>query len=92
MIEPYQLESSNLNLMLGNMMEKAFFFLIIVFRMQNIFAIILTIWIFVSLTIWVFGAKIKSEKTIKLGVKSFIMSIGIQIGVLAIPVLVVFLK
>ncbi len=82
MIEPYQLESSNLNLMLGNMMEKAFFFLII----------LLTIWIFVSLTIWVFGAKIKSEKTIKLGVKSFIMSIGIQIGVLAIPVLVVFLK
>ncbi len=82
MIEPYQLENSNLNLMLGNMMENAFFFSVI----------LITIWIFVSLTIWVFGAKVKSEKAIKLGVKSFIMSIGIQICVLAIPILVVFLK
>ena len=82
MIEPYQLENSNLNLMLGNMMENVFFFSII----------LITIWIFVSLTIWVFGAKVKSEKTIKLGVKNFIMSIGIQICVLAIPILVVFLQ
>ena len=64
------------------MMENTFIFLVI----------LITIWIFISLIIWFIGAKIKSEKTIKFGVKNFMISIGVQIFILLIPFLVVLIK
>lgn len=80
MIEPYNLDTNNnLNQMLGNMMENAFF-LIILFA----------VWIFVSLIIWLFGSRIKSEKVIKFGMKNLIISALIQIFILAIPVVITF--
>lgn len=83
MIEPYNLDTNNnLNQMLGNMMENAFFFLIILF----------TVWIFVSLIIWLFGSRIKSEKVIKFGMKNLIISALIQIFILVIPVVITFFK
>ena len=83
MIEPYNLDTNNnLNQMLGNMMENAFFFLIILFA----------VWIFVSLIIWLFGSRIKSEKVIKFGMKNLIISALIQIFILAIPVVITFFK
>ena len=80
MIEPYNY--NNLNQMLGNMMENAFFFLIILF----------TVWIFVSLIIWLFGSRIKSEKVIKFGMKNLIISALIQIFILAVPVVITLFK
>lgn len=82
MIEPYNINNSGLNSMMNNFMEKSFFFIII----------FITIWIFSSLIIWLVGAKIKSEKTIKLGLKNFMLSIVIQIFVLAIPLLIALIK
>lgn len=82
MIEQYNLENSNLSAILNNIMENTFFYLIM----------LLTICIFFSLTIWLIGAKIKSEKTIKFGIKSFIISILIQVLVLVIPFLISLIK
>ena len=59
MIEPYNLNSNseNLDTMMNSLLEKGFFFLVIV----------LAILIIVSLIVWFVGAKIKSEKATKMG-------------------------
>ena len=49
--------------------------------------ILLAIWIIFSLLIWLFGAKKKSEKAIKFGIKNFIISLVLIIIILAIPIL-----
>lgn len=82
MIETYNINNSGLNPMMNNFMEKCFFFIIIA----------ITVWIFSSLIIWLIGAKIKSEKVIKLGLKNFMLSVAIQIFVLAIPLFVVLIR
>ena len=46
-----------------------------------------TCWIVGSLLVWLFGAKKKSEKAIKFGIKNFIVSIVLMIIILLIPVL-----
>lgn len=61
MIEPYDINNSNLNLMIGNMMEKAFFFLII----------LVTVWIFISLTIWLIRRLFKIRKSNKIRCEEF---------------------
>lgn len=82
MIKPYNLEAnSSMNLILGNMMKNTFFFLII----------FITIWIFISLIIWQFGSRIKSEKTIKFGIKNLAISIFIEFFTLLIPVFISFI-
>lgn len=81
MIESYNINESRLSLMLNNFMEKSFFLIIII-----------TIWIFFSLITWYIGAKINSEKIIKLGLKNFMLSMVIQIFVLVIPLFVVLIK
>lgn len=52
----------------------------------TISVILLTIWIISSLLIWLFGAKKKSEKAIKFGIKNFIISLVLIIIILAIPI------
>ena len=60
MIEPYNLDTnSNMNLVLGTIMEKAFFFLII----------LITTWIFVSLVIWLIRKPHKIRKDNKIWCK-----------------------
>lgn len=49
--------------------------------------VVTTCWIIGSLLIWLFGAKKKSEKAIKFGIKNFIVSIVVMIIILLIPVL-----
>lgn len=78
MIEPYNLENSNLNLFTNNLMEKSFFFLLI----------LTTIWIFVVLIILFIGGKIKSEKVIRFGIKNIIFSFVLEFIILLIPFLI----
>ena len=52
--------------------------------------IIMTIIILTSLIVWMIGTKVKSEKAIKFGVKSSIISIVMQIILLIIPILINF--
>ena len=54
--------------------------------------IILTIGIIVYLLIWLFGAKKKSEKAIKFGIRNFMISFVLIIFVLAIPIIVNILR
>lgn len=62
MIEPYSLDSnSNLNLMLDNLMENTFYFSIKV----------LTLWIFISLIIWVIRSQNKIRKSNKIWSEEF---------------------
>ena len=62
MIEPYSLDSnSNLNLMLDNLMGNTFYFSIKV----------LTIWIFISLIIWVIRSQNKIRKSNKIWSEEF---------------------
>lgn len=62
MIEPYNLETnSSMNLMLGEMMEKTFFFLII----------FITICIFASLVIWLIRKPYKIRKSNKIWCEEF---------------------
>lgn len=49
--------------------------------------VLLTIWIIISLLIWLFGARKKSEKAIKFGVKNFIIALVLTLIILAIPLL-----
>lgn len=50
--------------------------------------ILLSIWIILSLLIWLFGAKKKSEKAIKFGIKNFIITLVLIIIILAIPLII----
>lgn len=49
--------------------------------------IFLTIWIIISLLIWLFGAKKKSEKAIKWGIKNFIITLVLIIIILSVPIM-----
>lgn len=79
MIPTYNIENltGGLDIMFQNVMRIGF----------TITIIILAIWIIVSLLIWLFGAKKKSEKAIKFGIKNFIISLVLIIIILAIPIL-----
>lgn len=82
MIEPYNLNSNseNLDTMMNSLLEKGFFFLVIV----------LAILIIVSLIVWFVGAKIKSEKLTKLGLRNFILSLIVEVFILLIPFIITF--
>ena len=79
MIPTYNIENITgwLDIMFQNVMRIGF----------TITIILLAIWIIVSLLIWLFGAKKKSEKAIKFGIKNFIISLVLIIIILAIPML-----
>lgn len=49
--------------------------------------ILLTIWIIISLLIWLFGAKKKSENAIKWGIKNFIITLVLIIIILSVPIM-----
>lgn len=79
MIPTYNIENltGGLDIMFQNVMRIGF----------TITIILLAIWIIFSLLIWLFGAKKKSEKAIKFGIKNFIISLVLIIIILAIPIL-----
>lgn len=80
MIPTYNIENltGGLDTMFQNVMRIGFVVTIV----------LLTIWIILSLLIWLFGAKKKSETAIKFGIKNFIITLVLMIIVLAIPVLI----
>lgn len=82
LIEPYNLNgnSENLDAIMNNFLEKGFFFIVIV----------LAILITASLIIWFVGAKIKSEKITKMGLRNFIITLIIEVCILAIPFIITF--
>ncbi len=82
MIEPYNLNSNseNLDTMMNSLLEKGFFFIVIV----------LAILIIVSLIVWFVGAKIKSEKATKMGLRNFILTLILEVFILAIPFIINF--
>lgn len=80
MIPTYDIDNltGGLDIMFQNVMKVGF-----------IISIILsTFWLIVSLLIWLFGAKKKSEKAIKFGIRNFIITLVFIIIILAIPVMV----
>lgn len=79
MIPTYEIENitGGLDIMLQNIMRIGFITAIV----------LLTIWIIASLLIWLFGAKKKSEKAIKFGIKNSIITLVLIIIILATPVL-----
>lgn len=79
MIPTYNIENltGGLDIMFQNVMRIGF----------TITIILLAIWIIFSLLIWLFGARKKSEKAIKFGIKNFIISLVLIIIILAIPIL-----
>lgn len=64
MIPTYDVNNltGNLDTMFQNIMRTGFI----------IAVVLLTIWIVISLLIWLFGVRKKSEKAIKFGIKNFI--------------------
>ena len=84
LIEPYNLNSNsaNLDIMMNSLLEKGFFFIVIV----------LAILIIVSLVVWFVGAKIKSEKATKMGLKNFILTLIVEVFILSIPFIITFFK
>lgn len=79
MIPTYDVNNltGNLDIMFQNIMKTGFI----------IAVVLLTIWIVISLLIWLFGARKKSEKAIKFGIKNFITTLVLILIILAIPVL-----
>ncbi len=79
MIPTYSIENltGGLDVMLQNIMKIGFTATII----------ILAVWIILSLLIWCFGAKKKSEKMIKFGIKNFIITLVLILMILAVPIL-----
>lgn len=69
--------TGNLDKMFQNIMRIGF----------TISVILTTTWIIVSLLIWFFGAKNKSEKAIKFGIKNFIIAGVLTIIILLIPII-----
>ncbi len=82
MIEPYNLNSNseNLNVMMNGLLEEGLFVIVIV----------LAILIIVSLIVWFVGAKIKSEKATKMGLRNFILSLIVEVFILLIPFIITF--
>ena len=68
--------------MMNGLLEKGFFFIVIV----------LAILIIVSLIVWLVGAKIKSEKATKMGLRNFILTLILEVFILAIPFIITFFK
>lgn len=84
MLETYNVNSLTTNM--ANMVLKI---------MQGIFSItimIVTIWLILSLLIWLFGATKQSEKLIRFGIKNSIITISIGIMTLLIPVIIKIMK
>ena len=79
MIPTYDVNNltGNLDIMFQNIMRIGFTISIVLF----------TIWIIVSLLIWLFQTKKKSEKAIKFGIKNFIITLVLIIITLGIPLL-----
>lgn len=79
MIQTYNIRNltGGLDIMFKNVMKISF----------TVTIIILTIWIIVSLLIWLFGAKKKSEKAIKFGMKNFAITLLLIVLVLIVPTL-----
>lgn len=79
MIPTYDVNNltGNLDTMFQNIMKVGFI----------ISVVVLTIWIIISLLIWLFGARKKSERAIKFGIKNFIITLVLIIIILAIPIL-----
>lgn len=79
MIPTYDVNNltGNLDTVFQNIMKTGFI----------IAVVLLTIWIVTSLLIWLFGARKKSEKAIKFGIKNFITTLVLILIILAIPVL-----
>ncbi|MCI8518624.1 MAG: hypothetical protein HFJ51_00340 [Clostridia bacterium] len=79
MIPTYNIENltGGLDIMLQNTMQIGF----------TASIIILSVWIILSLLIWCFGAKKKSEKMIKFGIRNFIITLVLIIMILAVPIL-----
>lgn len=79
MIPTYDVNNltGNLDAMFQNIMKIGFI----------ISVVLLTIWIIISLLIWLFGARKKSEKAIKFGIKNFIIALVLTLIILAIPLL-----
>lgn len=84
MIELYDVNDISIgtNLSFDSIFQNAFIFAVI----------IMAISIFISLVVWFIGARIKSEKAIKFGIKSFIIAATMQIILLAIPIIINFTK
>ena len=80
MIPTYKIENltGNLDTIFQNVMKICFFVTII----------FLTVWIILSLLIWLFRSQKKSETAIKFGIKNFIITLVLMIIVLAIPLLI----
>lgn len=70
--------TGNLDLIFQNIMQ-VFFIIAISF---------IVFWILLSLCIWLFGARRKSEKAIKFGIRNFIISVVMMIIVLIIPIVI----
>ena len=49
--------------------------------------ILLVIWMIASLLIWLFGAKKKSEKAIKFGIRNSIVTLVLIVIILLVPIL-----
>lgn len=79
MIPTYNIENitGGLDIMLQNVMRIGF----------TVSIILLTIWSIVSLLVWCFGAKKKSEKAIKFGIKNFIITLVLILMILSVPIL-----
>ncbi len=79
MIQTYNIKNltGGLDLMFQNIMKISF----------TVTISILTIWIILSLLIWLFGAKKKSEKAIKFGMKNFGITLLLIVLVLIVPTL-----
>jgi len=84
MIELYDVNDINIgsNLSFDSMFKNAFMFAVIVMAIS----------IIVSLIVWFIGARIKSEKAIKFGIKSFIVAATMQLILLVIPIIINFTK
>lgn len=79
MIPTYNIDNltGGLDIMFQNVMRIGF----------TISIILLSFWIILSLLIWLFGAKKKSEKAIKFGIKNFIITLVSLIIILVVPIL-----
>ena len=79
MIPTYKLDNltGGLDIMFQNVMRIGF----------TVTLVLLTVWMLLSLLIWLFGAKKKSEKAIKFGISNSIITLVLIIIILAVPIL-----
>ena len=79
MIPTYNINNltGNLDMMFQNVMKLGFI----------ISLVLITIWIIISLLIWLFRSQKKSERAIKFGIKNFIIALILIIIILIVPIL-----